>query len=224
MPPATPAAHALFGAELPQAEHFAGLLATTGIAHGHLGPREVGRIWDRHLTNSAVVTDLVPVGATVLDVGSGAGLPGVAMAIRRPDLELVLIEPMLRRSTFLEHVVAEVGLAERVRVLRGRAEDPAVRVAAGGASWVTARAVAPLERLVSWCLPLLVAGGQLLALKGSSASDEVARFETTAPRPLRTAVAGLTVIELGQDYAMDTTQVIRVERSARIEARRRRSQ
>lgn len=224
LPSATPAARALFADRLDRAERFARLLTTTGIEHGHLGPREVPRLWDRHLANSAVVTDLVPAGSTVLDVGSGAGLPGLPMAIRRADLHLVLIEPMLRRSSFLESAVGELELAEQVQVVRGRAEDGAVRGALGGAVWVTARAVAPLPRLLGWCLPLLAPGGWLLALKGSTAADEVAQFRSAAPRQLRSAVADLDVLELGADYGMESTQVIRVERSARTDTRRRRSQ
>lgn len=213
-PPPTPAARALFGATLPVAERYAHLLATTGIAHGHLGPREVGKLWDRHLGNSAIVTDLVPTGATVLDVGSGAGLPGLPMAIRRTDLEVVLIEPMLRRTAFLEQAVGVLDLADRVQVLRGRAEDPGVRTRVGGSSWVTARAVAPLVRLLTWCLPLLTPGGRLLALKGSTATDEVSRFRAEASQTLRAAVADIDVVALGADYALEPTQVIRVERSA----------
>jgi 16S rRNA (guanine527-N7)-methyltransferase len=224
LPPATSAARALFADQLDRAGRYAHLLATIGIEHGHLGPREVPRLWDRHLANSAVVTDLVSAGSTVLDIGSGAGLPGLPMAIRRTDLHVTLIEPMLRRSTFLERAVGELELAERVQVLRGRAEDGAVRGSVGGAFWVTARAVAPLPRLLGWCLPLLAPGGWLLALKGSTAADEVAHFRSTASGQLRAAVADLDVVELGADYGMESTQVIRVERSARTEARRRRSQ
>ena len=224
LPPATPAARALFADQLERAGRYAHLLATTGIEHGHLGPREVPRIWDRHLANSAVLTDLLPAGSTVLDVGSGAGLPGLPMAIRRTDLHVTLIEPMLRRSAFLELAVGELELAQRVQVVRGRAEDADVRGTVGGASWVTARAVAPLPRLLAWCLPLLTPGGRVLALKGSTAADEVARFRASAPRQLRAAVADLDLVELGADYGMESTQVIRVERSARAEVRRRRSQ
>ncbi|WP_375498023.1 16S rRNA (guanine(527)-N(7))-methyltransferase RsmG [uncultured Jatrophihabitans sp.] len=220
LPAATSAAQALFGDALELAERYARLLAGPGIEHGHLGPREVPRIWERHLANSAVVTDLVPAGATVVDVGSGAGLPGLPMAIRRADLQVVLVEPMLRRSMFLEQAVVGLELESRVQVLRGRAEDPATRLAIGDGAWVTARAVAPLPRLLGWCLPLLGPGGRLLALKGSRAADEVAQFHATAQPALRASVAEIEVVQLGQEYAMPATQVIRVQRSAR----RRRSQ
>ena len=212
LPPATPAARALFGPALPVAQRYAELLAGTGIAHGHLGPREVPRLWDRHLANSAVVADLLPVGAHVVDVGSGAGLPGVPLAIRRADLRVVLLEPMLRRTAFLEQVVTSLELSAQVQVVRGRAEESTVQAQLGAGSWVTARAVAPLERLLAWCLPLLAPGGRLLALKGSTATDEVRRFRAGAPRRLREAVADIDVLELGDTYAMELTHVIQVER------------
>ena len=220
----SPAERALFGGGIALAQRYAQVLASTGIEHGHLGPREVPRLWSRHLANSAVVTDLVPADALVIDVGSGAGLPGIPMAIRRPDLRFVLVEPMLRRFSFLERTVAELGLGDRVRVLRGRAEDRLVRTELAGSSWVTARAVAPLDRLVAWCVPLLGPGGRLLALKGSSAADEIARFLASAPRDLRSEVADLEVVEVGREYAMDTTHVISATRRAQTQARRGRSQ
>lgn len=163
----------MFGATLPRAEDLAALLADTGVQHGHLGPREVPRLWERHLLNSALLCDLVPAEARVVDVGSGAGLPGLVMAIRRPDLDMVLLEPMLKRVEFLRTAVLELSLSN-VTVLRGRAEDRAVHDTLGGVPWVVARAVAPLGRLVGWSLPLLVPGGRLLAMKGASATAEVA--------------------------------------------------
>ena len=211
VPPATPAAEALFGPTLERAERYARLLAGVGIAHGHLGPRELPRLWDRHLANCAVVTDLLPPGASIVDVGSGAGLPGLPMAIRRADLDVVLLEPMARRTAFLEQAVEELQLASRVRVVRGRAEEQTAMRA--GADFVTARAVAPLERLLGWCVPLLRPGGLLLALKGSSAADEVARWRTGARRSLRAAVQEIEVVEVGREYGMEPTQVVRVERS-----------
>lgn len=214
LPEPSAAARVLFGQTLGRARRYAQLLATIGIEHGHLGPRESPRIWDRHLSNCAVVTDLVPVGATVVDVGSGAGLPGVPMAIRREDLEVVLLEPMMRRSAFLEQVVTDVELGSRVTVVRARAEDRTSRSSVAPADWVTARAVAPLDRLLAWCLPLLSPGGSMLALKGSSARDEVARFQASAPRALRALVSDMEVVEVGREYEMQPTYVIRVGRSA----------
>ena len=148
---------------------YAATLADTGVSHGLVGPREVPRLWERHVLNCAVVHEAFPVGSTVIDVGSGAGLPGVVLAIARPDLEVHLVEPMLRRTTWLDDVVQDLGL-DRVRVHRGRAE------ALGGdlsARWVTARAVAGLGQLARWCLPLLEPEGTLVAMKGRRAADEL---------------------------------------------------
>jgi len=158
----------VFGERLPLAEQYVGLLASAGVDRGLIGPREVPRLWERHILNCAVVVPRVPVGASVADVGSGAGLPGLVWAIARPDLEMTLIEPLLRRTVFLEEAVETLGL-EGVSVVRSRAEDVTDRF-----DVVTARAVAPLEKLAGWCLPLLRPGGVLLALKGRTAEEEVA--------------------------------------------------
>ncbi|MEV7329981.1 16S rRNA (guanine(527)-N(7))-methyltransferase RsmG [Micromonospora sp. NPDC093244] len=171
-----PAALTLFGDRLDLAAAYAELLATDGVVRGLIGPREAPRIWDRHLLNCAAVAERIPSAATVLDVGSGAGLPGLALAIARPDLTVTLIEPLARRTSFLIEVVERLGLARSVRVFRGRADE-----AASGSSGrepisgdvVTSRAVAPLDRLATWSLPLTVRGGRLLALKGSSAAAEI---------------------------------------------------
>jgi len=151
------------------------LLAGDGVEQGLIGPREAARLWDRHLANSAWVVlpapGLVPIAASVADVGSGAGLPGLVWAIVRPDLQVTLIESLLRRAVFLENAVEMLGLQDRVVVLRDRAEN-----LAGNHSWdvVTARAVAPLDRLLGWTVPLLRPDGVLLALKGDSAEREIA--------------------------------------------------
>ena len=168
-PPAPDSARGVFGSTLPRAEAYADLLATQATLRGLIGPREVPRLWERHLLNCALVTDLVPEGATVADIGSGAGLPGLVMAIRRPDLEVTLIEPLLRRTTFLEEAVAQLAL-ENVVVHRGRAEELG-RDAAYDV--VTSRAVAPMDRLARWSMPLVRPGGLFLAMKGSSVEDEL---------------------------------------------------
>jgi 16S rRNA (guanine527-N7)-methyltransferase len=174
--PAPPAsAREVFGERLPLAVAFGQRLATDGMLRGLIGPREVPRLWERHLLNCAVVTELVAPGARVVDVGSGAGLPGLAMACRRGDLRVDLVESLARRVVFLREVVGALGLDETVHVVHGRAEDPKVREAVGETGWVTARAVAPLERLVRWCVPLLRPGGTLLAIKGEQADTEVDR-------------------------------------------------
>ncbi len=158
-------------AHVPGLAQYAAILATDGVGRGLLGPREVPRLWSRHLANCAVVAEasLIRQGADVADVGSGAGLPGIVWALVRPDLRMTLIEPLLRRATFLGEVVAALGMQERVTVVRSRAED----LSDQHFDIVTARAVAPLERLVGWTMPLVAPGGMLLALKGSSVADEV---------------------------------------------------
>ena len=166
----------LFGADAAMASAYAHLRTTRGVEWGLIGPREVERIWERHVLNSVAVSALVPQGACVVDVGSGAGLPGIPLAIARPDLQVTLLEPLQRRATFLSEVVAEIGLAERVTVVRGRASqasdhDPLVH--RGRYDVVTSRAVAALAKLVQWCEPLMGREGRIVALKGSSAQQEV---------------------------------------------------
>lgn len=169
--PVDDAAAAIFGSRLDTARRYAELLAGAGVERGLLGPREVGRLWERHLLNSAVVGELLDPGERVIDIGSGAGLPGIPLAIARPDLEIVLLEPLQRRSEFLTEAVAELGLA--VEVVRGRAEEPWVRDQFGARDAAVSRAVAPLDRLTKWSMPLLRAGGRMVAIKGERAPDEV---------------------------------------------------
>ncbi|PJE12430.1 16S rRNA (guanine(527)-N(7))-methyltransferase RsmG [Mycobacterium sp.] len=166
-----PAAAAVFGERLDLAERYAEILATDGVDRGLLGPREVDRIWDRHLLNSAVVSELLDHEARVVDIGSGSGLPGIPLAIARPDLDVVLLEPLLRRSQFLDEVVGKLGLA--VRVVRGRAEERAVRDQLGGIDAAVSRAVAALDKLTKWSMPLLRQDGLMVAIKGERAPEEV---------------------------------------------------
>ena len=163
----------LFGDRLPLARRYAEHLATTGVEWGLVGPREAERVWDRHVLNCAVVADLVPDEARVLDIGSGAGLPGIPLALARPDLRIVLVEPLARRVEWLRMVLDDLDLP--IEVERGRAEDTLVRKRWEGADVVTSRAVAPLHRLAAWCLPLVRPGGMMLAVKGMSAPAEVER-------------------------------------------------
>ena len=180
---------------------YAELLATDGVERGLIGPREVPRLWERHLLNCAVLGELVPDGVAVIDVGSGAGLPGIPLAIARPDVEVMLVEPMLRRTVFLDEAVAALGLSN-VTVFRGRAEECAV-----AAPVVTARAVASLDKLARWCLPLVVGGGELLAMKGSSAAEEVA----THAKAVRKAGGGdVEVLTCGAKLLEVPTTVVRV--------------
>jgi 16S rRNA (guanine527-N7)-methyltransferase len=178
----SPAARALFGERLGLADQYAELLVTDGVVRGLIGPREAPRIWDRHLLNCAAVAELIQPGARVVDVGSGAGLPGLALAIARPDLSVVLVEPLARRTSFLTEVVAALGLDGTVTVLRARAEEAVGRLPEGPADIVAARAVAALDRLAGWCLPLAKVGGRLLAIKGASAAVEAAEYAAAVRR------------------------------------------
>jgi len=207
-PPPPDAAAAVFGLALDRAVRYVELLATDGVVRGLLGPREVPRLWDRHMLNCAVVADLLPPRSRLVDVGSGAGLPGVVLALVRPDLEVVLLEPLARRVAFLEECRSRLGL-ESVTVHRGRAEEPAVVHALGGADVVTARAVAPLGRLAGWCLPLVRVGGIVLAVKGETAAGEL-----TAARPalLRLGVTEAKVVEIGSCVVSPATRVVVLNR------------
>jgi 16S rRNA (guanine527-N7)-methyltransferase len=170
--PAAPGSAAgLFGPLFPAATAYVARLASDGVTRGLIGPREVPRLWQRHILNSAAVAEAVPEGARVVDVGSGAGLPGIPLGLARPDIALTLVEPMARRVEFLEEVVAELAVPAglRWRVVRGRAEERSVATAVGPVDVVTARAVAPLPRLVGWCRGLMRPGTQLVALVGASA-------------------------------------------------------
>jgi 16S rRNA (guanine527-N7)-methyltransferase len=195
------------GAEL--LVRYAGWLAGPGTVRGLLGPREVSRLWDRHLLNSVAITELLPDRARLVDIGTGGGLPGLALACVRPDLSVDLVESLLRRTDFLTEVVADLGLGNRVRVIRGRAEDSAVIDTVGSAEFVTARAVAPLDRLVRWSFPLLRPGGSLLALKGASAEDEVAEHQQFLTRS-RAEVRG--VIECGAELVDPPARVVHLVR------------
>ena len=169
--PAPQSAALCFGESLDVARRYGEILAGAGIERGLLGPSEVDRLWDRHLLNSAAMAELFEPGERVADVGSGAGLPGIPLAITRPDLKVTLIEPLLRRSEFLREAIDELGLD--VVVIRGRAEDRVVREEAGEMDAVVSRAVASLDKLSRWSMPLLRTGGRMLALKGERAMDEV---------------------------------------------------
>jgi 16S rRNA (guanine527-N7)-methyltransferase len=180
---------------------YADLLATDGVVRGLIGPREVPRLWDRHLLNCAVVEQLLPTDNSVADVGSGAGLPGVVLAIVRPDLRMTLIEPLLRRTSFLSEVVWTLGLAN-VEVVRARAED-----VDGSFDVVVSRAVAPLSKLAAWCLPLCRPTGLMVAMKGASAEDEL----TTAKGVLDRLNAGeRTIQRLGVDELDQPTTVVSI--------------
>ncbi|WP_307816542.1 16S rRNA (guanine(527)-N(7))-methyltransferase RsmG [Nocardioides limicola] len=161
-------AETLFGDRLPLAVEYAEWLSGPGVERGLIGPRETPRLWERHILNCALLGDLVPTGASVCDVGSGAGLPGLVLAILRPDVEVTLVEPLLRRTTFLDEVVSALSL--QVEVIRGRAD---VLHGARTFDVVTSRAVARLPKLLAWSMPLVARGGALVALKGASLPEEI---------------------------------------------------
>lgn len=204
-PPA--AAREVFGDRLRLACDYAEFLATSGIERGLLGPREVPRIWERHILNSAVLGEVIDEGCRVVDIGSGAGLPGIPLAIARPDLKVQLLEPLLRRYNFLAEVNDQLNLG--CEVVRGRAEDPAVVKALGGADVATSRAVAPLGKLTRWSLPLVKVGGAMKALKGGSVAEELERDA----KEIAKAGGGDGTIELvGESKVAEPTHVITIPR------------
>jgi 16S rRNA (guanine527-N7)-methyltransferase len=201
-----PGARALLLAHFPDAsdglDEFVSILATDGMTRGLIGPREVDRLWSRHVANCAVVQELVPQGSSLMDVGSGAGLPGIPIALVRPDISVILVEPLLRRATFLTEAVERLGLSNRVSVVRDRAEDVTLQ-----ADVVTARAVAPLDRLARWTLPLTKLGGTVLALKGENAEAEL----TNAVGELeRLGGGGAQVLAVGAQVVDPATTVVRI--------------
>jgi len=194
----------VFGDAVELAQQYANLLATDGVTRGFIGPRETARLWDRHLLNCAVVAELLPERGDLVDIGSGAGLPGIVLAMLRPGLHVVLLEPLLRRSVFLEECVSTLGL-RNATVVRARTDDrAAARITADVA---TARAVAPLDRLVGWAAPLLRPGGELLAIKGQSAEAELA-----AAKPVlsKLGVRSAEVLQAGHGRVISATTVVRV--------------
>lgn len=210
------AAGRVFGERLPLAVAYHDWLADAGVVRGLIGPRESSRLWERHILNCAVVADLFDSDERIVDIGSGAGLPGIPLGIVRPDLKLVLVEPLLRRTTFLSEVVESLGL-DNVIVVRGRAEEKAIIAEHGEADAVTSRAVAPLDRLVNWSAPLIRTDGRLVAMKGSSAQEEVAEHGAACAA---SGVVDLIVESVGGDLLADPTTVIvgrrRAGRSGRV--------
>ncbi|MDX3076369.1 16S rRNA (guanine(527)-N(7))-methyltransferase RsmG [Streptomyces sp. NPDC088354] len=204
LPPAPEAAREVFGERFADAVRYAELLAEAGVGRGLIGPREVPRLWERHLLNCAVLSEVIPHGASVCDVGSGAGLPGIPLALTRPDLTITLLEPLLRRTTFLEEAVRLLGL-DNVEVVRGRAEEmigklPPVDV-------VTARAVAPLERLAGWGMPLLRPHGEMAVLKGDTAEEELKAARAALSR---LGAAETSVVQVGEGVVDPQSTVVRV--------------
>lgn len=195
---------AWFGPRGDLAEAFAEHLRTSAVERGLLGPRELPRLWERHIFNCAAVTPLLPPAAEVVDVGSGAGLPGLVLAIAREDVSVTLVEPLLRRVAWLEEVTSDLRLTN-VAVVRARAEE----LTTGWADVATARAVAPLAKLSAWCLPLVRSGGAMLAIKGRSAADELRAAADELPA---LGAVAWEVRELGGDLLVEPTTVVEIRK------------
>ncbi|WP_037674887.1 16S rRNA (guanine(527)-N(7))-methyltransferase RsmG [Streptomyces griseus] len=205
LPPAPEHARGVFGDRFADAVRYAELLAEAGVQRGLIGPREVPRLWERHLLNCAVLSEVVPEGVTVCDVGSGAGLPGIPLALVREDLKITLLEPLLRRTTFLTEVVELLGL-DHVTVVRGRAEE--VMGTLSPVHVVTARAVAPLDRLAAWGIPLLRPYGEMLALKGDTAEEEL---KSAATALSKLGAVETSILHVGEGVVDPLSTVVRVE-------------
>lgn len=188
---------------------YVDLLLSVGVDRGVIGPGEAPRIWERHILNCAVLAPVIPAESSVADIGSGAGLPGLVLAIARPDLSVTLIEPLLRRTGFLQEAVTACGLGN-VEVVRDRAENLSGRT---GFQFdvVTARAVAPLVTLARWALPLCRPGGELLALKGKTAENEV---RDAGPELRRMGVVDIGIDRLGSDVVTPPATVVRIQSTA----------
>ncbi|MDQ1596548.1 MAG: rRNA (guanine527-N7)-methyltransferase [Arthrobacter pascens] len=197
------AAEKIFGDRLALAERYVEHLATSGTERGLIGPREIPRLWGRHVLNCAVIESEIAQGSHVADVGSGAGLPGLCLAIARPDLELTLIEPLERRVIWLQEVVDDLGL-DNVTIMRARAEQAVGMVKA---DVVTARAVSALSNLAGLTIPLLDGEGEVVAIKGRSAADEIEK----ATKVIR-KLGGVqtSVVTVGQDLLEEPTTVVRI--------------
>jgi 16S rRNA (guanine527-N7)-methyltransferase len=205
LPPAPEQAREVFGDRFADAVRYAELLAEAGVQRGLIGPREVPRLWERHLLNCAVLSEVVPEGVTVCDVGSGAGLPGIPLALVRDDIKITLLEPLLRRTTFLTEVVELLGL-DHVTVVRGRAEEVMGKLTP--VHVVTARAVAPLDRLATWGIPLLRPYGEMLALKGDTAEEEL---KSAATALSKLGAVETSILHVGEGVVDPLSTVVRVE-------------
>ena len=203
-----PAAAEIFGDNLEKAIAYHESLATDGSVRGFIGPREVPRLWDRHILNCGVIGEAMDEGISVADIGSGAGLPGIPLAIARPDLNITLIEPLLKRSVYLNEVKEALNL-DNVTVIRGRAEEKVVRKQVGLVDIVTSRAVAPLGKLATWSLPLVKIGGHMVAMKGSSVEEEI---ERDAKEIRKAGGTDIKVYTVGETLLSEPTTLISIRR------------
>lgn len=203
-----PAAAEIFGDNLEKAIAYHESLATDGSVRGFIGPREVPRLWDRHILNCGVIGEAMDEGISVADIGSGAGLPGIPLAIARPDLNITLIEPLLKRSVYLNEVKEALNL-DNVTVIRGRAEEKVVRKQVGLVDIVTSRAVAPLGKLATWSLPLVKIGGRMVAMKGSSVEEEI---ERDAKEICKAGGTDIKVYTVGEALLSEPTTLISIRR------------
>ncbi len=211
-----PGARAVFGDRLDDAQRYAQILAGAGVERGLIGPRETDRLWDRHLLNSVALTELLSPGDQIADIGSGAGLPGIPLALARPDLRVTLIEPLLRRTDFLREVIDDLGVD--IAVVRGRAEDQIVRQQVGEMDAVVSRAVASLDKLTRWSMPLLRPGGRMLAIKGERAAGEIDEHRRVMES---LGAVDARVVTCGGNYLSPPATVVIARRGESVPAQRR---
>ena len=216
IPDPPPEAANVFGAGMEQAVRYTLILAGAGVERGLMGPREADRLWDRHLLNSAALKELLDPGDQIADIGSGAGLPGIPLALARPDLRVTLIEPLLRRSDFLREVIDDLGVD--ITVVRGRAEEHSVRRQVGEMDAVVSRAVAGLDKLTQWSMPLLRSGAQMMALKGQRAQAELDEHRRVMES---LGAVDARVVTCGGDYLNPPATVVTARRGELGSASRR---
>ena len=216
IPDPPPEAANVFGDGMEQAVRYARILAGAGVERGLIGPREADRLWDRHLLNSAALNELLDSGDQIADIGSGAGLPGIPLALARPDLRVTLIEPLLRRSDFLREVIDDLGVD--ITVVRGRAEEHSVRQQVGEMDAVVSRAVAGLDKLTRWSMPLLRSGAQMMALKGQRAEAELDEHRRVMES---LGAVDARVVTCGGDYLNPPATVVTARRGELGSANRR---
>ncbi|MDP5107330.1 MAG: 16S rRNA (guanine(527)-N(7))-methyltransferase RsmG [Candidatus Nanopelagicales bacterium] len=196
----TKAQEQVLGLAFPQLAQYAQILGQEAVLQGLLGPREIDRIWDRHILNCAALNELIPQVKSIIDIGSGAGLPGIVLAIMNPSTHVILVEPMQRRTDFLNDVKKQLNL-ENVEIIRGRAENQKIQ-----AQVVTSRAVAPLNKLLAWSLPLVEKGGKVLAIKGEKAQSELEEAQKEL-NLLKNTTASIKTCGLALDLSVTVVEI-----------------